>query len=138
MPLFTNAPVALTFEDAQPDCGLSVSKSYVFRAQLPDAKSVVGEYVEAINTSEDIIHERLLVKYTDTAKTRRGLLSLQSEIKTNDDTFASSPVNLTFVYNKNTAAGDIKQQLETMRCLLGKSGFIDGFVAGMIDAGSTL
>lgn len=131
MSLFTTLPVSLVDSAVQPIATLDSALSISFRCQLPDAKSVVGEYV--ISEDEPTgVSPVLLIKHQESKTVKRSLASLKIDALTADDTYAGITVNLSVVNDRKHSDSQVVNQLEVMRCLMGTPGFLQGICDGMV------
>lgn len=106
---------------------------FVFRAQLPDAKSVVGHYIENAPAATDF-NSQLIVKHSSTGKTKRSLLQCKVDNVILDAvTLAPITVNLSLANHTEHTKAQIKERLEVLRAAMGDSDFLDGFIDGMIE-----
>jgi hypothetical protein len=125
MSLFTASPVVVS--DGTSD------HTFTFRAQLPDTKSVVGEYTEPAADSD--ANSKLLVKQDESSKTKRKrLFSRRFDLVISDGvTFEPVTINYSIAYDKRHDE-DVIEALGhnvTVACL-SKTEFFSNFSEGHI------
>ena len=123
MALFTN-PVALN--DGVAD------KTFSFRAQLPDKKAVVGEWIE---TAASIAEEsKLVVKHDASSPTVRRRLLQRSINVLLADGVTRKPVtcNLTVTYHPSHAEADVAKAMKIVADGVAEAGFTTNFLRGLI------
>lgn len=123
MALFTN-PVALN--DGVAD------KTFSFRAQLPDKKAVVGEWIE--NAAPLADDSKIIVKHDATSPTVRRRLLQRSVNVLLGDGVTRKPVtcNLTVTYHPLHAEADVAKALKIIADAVAEAGFTVNFLRGLI------
>jgi len=105
--------------------------TFVFRGQLPDSKSVVGEYIEPAAASTSQV--KLDVKHDETSKTVfRSLLQYKVYIAGADSILAPITVNFTVVYSKKHAAADVILAQKLLAAAVADASFHTGFSQRLI------
>jgi len=125
MSLFATSPVVVS--DGTDD------HSFAFRAQLPDNKSVVGEYTEPAASAE--ANSKLLVKQDESAKTKRKrLFSRRFDLVISDGvTFEPVTINYSIAYDKRHDEDTIEALGHNVTvALLTKAEFFSNFSEGHI------
>lgn len=123
MGLFTS-PVTFTVN--------TVARIFSFRAQLPDTKSVVGEWVETAASLASA--SKLVVKHDATSKTAVRSLLKYSCNKTIADNLTLKPmtVNFTLICHPEHTAAQQDEVMEMMAQAVAAQGFRDGFSQKLI------
>lgn len=123
MGLFTN-PVALN--DGVAD------KTFSFRAQLPDKKAVVGEWIEAAAPLAD--ESKLIIKHDVSSPTVRRRLLQRSVTVLLADGITRKPVtcNLTVTYHPSHAEADVAKAMKLIADGVAEAGFTTNFLRGLI------
>lgn len=105
--------------------------TFVFRGQTPDAKSIVGEYVEpaaAIETASKVI-----VKHDVLSKTvKRSLLQRKVLVAGSDGVLYPITVNYTLIANPKHSSTAIVDQLKMINACAADASFAANFAAGLI------
>ena len=123
MGLFTN-PVVLN--DGVAD------KTFSFRAQLPDKKAVVGEWIETAAPLAD--ESKIIVKHDATSPTvRRRLLQRTANVLLADG-ITRKPVtcNLTVTYHPSHAEADVAKTVKIIADSVAEATFVANFLRGLI------
>lgn len=123
MGLFTN-PVVLN--DGVAD------KSFSFRAQLPDKKAVVGEWIEVAAPLAD--ESKIIVKHDASSPTvRRRLLQRTINVLLADGV-TRKPVtcNLTVTYHPSHNEADVAKSVKITADAIAEVTFIANFLRGLI------
>lgn len=123
MGLFTD-PVAL-------NDGVS-SKTFSFRAQLPDKKAVVGEWIEADASLVD--ESKLIVKHDASSPTvRRRLLQRTINVLLADGV-TRKPVtcNLTVTYHPSHSEAEVAKTVKIIANSVAETTFVANFLRGLI------
>lgn len=122
MPIFTD-PVVLN--DGAAD------HSFTFRAQIPDKKSIVGEWVEPASTlSED---SKLTVKHDASSPTiKRRLVQRTKKVAINDGSLKLLTVNLTVTHHPEHTSAEITKQIVLLKDALNESTFVQNFLMGLV------
>lgn len=126
MGLFTS-PLVLTD-------GVDTTRNFSFRAQVADAKSVIGEYIE---DGPSIAEESLLVVKHDTrSSTPRHLIQRKTNrhpaANTADTILKPMTVNLTFNGSKDFSAAEWQTELNILIDAAQEANFVAGMLAGKI------
>lgn len=123
MGLFTN-PVVLN--DGVAD------KTFSFRAQLPDKKAVVGEWIETAAPLAD--ESKIIVKHDATSPTvRRRLLQRTTNVLLADGiTRKSVTCNLTVTYHPSHAEADVAKTVKIIADSVAEPTFVANFLRGLI------
>lgn len=122
MPLFTD-PILLNDGNAD--------RSFSFRAQLNEGKTVVGEWVEP--AAELSQQSGLIVKH-DTSKstTARRLLQRTAYLHIADGTFKKCTVNITVQHHPEHTLADITKQVNIIKDAVSEATFVNNFLKGLI------
>lgn len=107
-------------------------RTFNFRSQLTDKKSVVGEWVEpAASLADD---SRIIVKHdTSSPSVRRRLMQYTHQVLLGDGiTRKPVTVNLTLTYNPSHSEADITKSIKIAMSAASKATFISNFLRGLI------
>ena len=123
MGLFTN-PVVLN--DGTAD------KTFSFRAQLPDKKAVVGEWIEAAAPLAD--DSKIIVKHDASSPTTRRRLLQRTVNVLLADGVTRKPVtcNLTVTYHPSHAEADVAKAVKLIADSVAEATFVANFLRGLI------
>lgn len=120
MGLFT----ALVFNDG-------VAHTFVFRGQMPDPRSIVGEYIEPTATIES--QSKIRIKHDVTSKTlKRSLLQSQRWVATSAGVLRPITCNTTVIYDPLHAAASVIAQSKLNGACMADASFHANFAAGLI------
>lgn len=121
MPLFSN-PV--TLNDG------NVDRTFAFRAQIADEKSIIGEWVEPAAALE--LNSKLTIKHDERSPTvrrrlvqRRAMLSIGTETK-------PITINFTVTHHPNHTLSQINAEAALLRDALAETNFLSGLLHGYI------
>lgn len=121
MPIFTN-PVTLT--DG------TDNHIFSFRAQMFDAKSIVGEWVEpAANYATD---SSITIKHDEKSTYARRLVQRKVKLLLADGTYSPLTINLTITHNPGHSATDIGKNLNVLVDAVQEAGFVNNLLQGLI------
>lgn len=105
--------------------------TFVFRGQIPDAKSIVGEYIEPAATAESA--SKVIVKHDVTSKTlKRSLLQRKVMVAGSDGVLYPITVNTTVTYNPKHSASSVTDQTKLQGACIGDATFHTNFALGLI------
>lgn len=105
---------------------------YSFKGQLPDPKSMIGQYVEAAAAAA--LKQIILVKQDERSATVvRRLLSFKCE-KTIADGITYKPitVNLTAIYHPQHTSTQVSDQIKLVPAACGATDFYTNFLLGYV------
>lgn len=110
----------------------TIARIFSFRAQLPDPKSVVGEYVETAAPLSAA--SKLVVKHDATSKTVTRSLLKYSCNKTVADGVTLKPltINFTMICHPEHTAAQQDEAMELMAQAITAQAFRDGFSQKLI------
>lgn len=120
MSIFTN-PVTLTSDAAH---------TFVFRAQLPDPKSIVGEWVEPAAPIGD--ESKILVKHTGSTTVKRHLFQRTIKVATPTRGMRPITVNFTVAHDIEHPSAAISREVALVVDGLGEASFIGNLLNGLI------
>lgn len=123
MGLFTN-PVVLN--DGVAD------KTFSFRAQLPDKKAVVGEWIETAASLAD--ESKIIVKHDTSSPTARRRLLQRTINVLLADGVTRKPVtcNLTVTYHPSHAEAEVAKTVKIIADSVAEATFVANFLRGLI------
>lgn len=122
MGLFTN-PVVLN--DGSAD------HTFNFRAQLPDKKAIVGEWVEPASALSE--ESKITVKHdSSSAVVRRRLIQRTKKVAINDGSLKLMTVNLTVTHHPEHSSAEITKQISLLKDTLNEANFVQNFLMGLI------
>lgn len=107
-------------------------KTFSFRAQLPDKKSVVGEWIEpAASLLED---SKIIVKHDTASPTVRRRLLQRSITTLIGDGVTRKPItcNLTVTYHPTHSEADVAKAMKLIADAVAEAGFTTNFLRGLI------
>lgn len=122
MPLFSN-PVSLS-DGTNPH-------SFSFRAQLNDAKSIVGEWVEP---AADLVNaSTILVKHDAKSSVKRRLLQRRVMLPTTDPlVYKPVTINFTITHDTGHALALIQAEVNLVVDAVQEVGFVNNLLQGLI------
>lgn len=107
-------------------------KTFSFRAQLPDKKAVVGEWIETAAPLAD--ESKIIVKHDASSPTvRRRLLQRTINVLLADGV-TRKPVtcNLTVTYHPSHAEADVAKTVKIIADSVAEATFVANFLRGLI------
>lgn len=107
-------------------------KTFSFRAQLPDKKAVVGEWIETAAPLAD--ESKIIVKHDTSSPTvRRRLLQRTINVLLADGV-TRKPVtcNLTVTYHPSHAEADVAKTVKIIADSVAEATFVANFLRGLI------
>lgn len=120
MGLFT----ALVFNDGS-------AHTFVFRGQMPDLKSIIGEYIEPAATIESA--SKIRIKHDVSSKTlRRSLLQSQRYVATSAGVLKPITCNTTVIYDPLHPAASVISQTKLNGACMADTTFHANFAQGLI------
>lgn len=107
-------------------------RTFNFRSQLPDKKSVVGEWVEPAAPLTD--DSRIIIKHDTTSPViRRRLMQHTQQVLLADGvTRKPVTVNLTLTYHSSHSEANITKCVKIAMAAMTKATFISNFLRGLI------
>lgn len=104
---------------------------FAFRAQLPDKKSVIGEWIESAAPIAD--ESKIIVKHdTSSATVRRRLLQRKVNRSTTTRGLRPITINFTIAYDVEHTSTQIEAEVLLVKEALVKAGFVANFLNGHI------
>lgn len=110
----------------------TVDRSFSFRSQLSDKKTVVGEWIEPLAPLAD--DSRILIKHDTSSPTvRRRLMQVVSSALLLDGvTRKPIVINLTVTYHPSHSEAEITKRMKILLAAAGKATFLANFLRGLI------
>lgn len=123
MGLFTN-PVVL-------DDGIVATRSHVFRGQLMDSKSVIGQWIEPAASFD--ADSTITVKHAVSGLVHRSLISGKENVIM-PDAITMKPVttNFTVIYSTGTAEAQLQKRVNLIIDALQQADFVKNLMNGLI------
>lgn len=120
MPIFTS-PVTLNN---------GTDHVFQFRAQLPDKKAVVGEWVEPSAPLAD--ESKIIIKHdASSATVRRRLMQRKVNRATTTRGYRPITVNLTVAYDVEHTSAQVDAEILLIKDALAEAGFVVNFLNGL-------
>lgn len=105
--------------------------TFVFRGQMPDDKSIVGQYIEPAASADS--DSKIIVKHDVVSKTaKRSLLQRKVLVAGTDGVLYPITVNLTAVFNPKHTAANVTDQLKLVGDCMVDTSFYANFPIGLI------